>query len=65
MEQENTLMDTQELKDLIVHNLAITQFFDVLGLELAECIDKFTDEIDENFERLVKAVAWKPQHTIL
>lgn len=57
MEQENTLMDTQELKDLIVHNLDITEFFDVLGIELAECIDKFTDEIEENFERLVKAVA--------
>ena len=57
MEQENTLMDTQELKDLIVHNLDITEFFDILGIELAEYIDKFDEEIEENFIRLVKAVA--------
>jgi len=53
----NTLMNLQELKDLIVHNLDITEFFDILGIELAECIDKFDEEITENFGRLVKAVA--------
>jgi hypothetical protein len=53
----NTLMNLQELKDLIVHNLDITEFFDILGIELAECIDKFDEEIEENFESLVKAVA--------
>jgi hypothetical protein len=51
------LMDLHELKDLIVHNLDITEFFDILGIELAECIDKFDEEIDENFASLVKAVA--------
>ena len=53
----NTLMNLQELKDLIVHNLDITEFFDILGIELAECIDKFDEEIEENFASLVKAVA--------
>lgn len=53
----NTLMNLQELKDLIVHNLDMTEFFDILGIELAECIDKFDEEIEENFSRLVKAVA--------
>lgn len=53
----NTLMNLQELKDLIVHNLDITEFFDILGIELAECIDKFDEEIEENFGSLVKAVA--------
>ena len=53
----NTLMNLEELKDLIVHNLDITEFFDIIGIELAECIDKFDDEIQENFSRLVKAVA--------
>lgn len=53
----NTLMNLEELKDLIVHNLDITEFFDIIGIELAECIDKFDDEIQENFSSLVKAVA--------
>jgi len=53
----NTLMNLQELKDLIVHNLDVSEFFDILGIELTECIDKFDDEIEENFESLVKAVA--------
>jgi len=53
----NTLMNLQELKDLIVHNLDITEFFDIIGIELAECIDKFDEEIEENFSRFVKAVA--------
>jgi len=51
------LMDLHELKELIVHNLDITEFFDIIGIELAECIDKFDDEILENFGRLAKAVA--------
>lgn len=53
----NTLMNLQELKDLIVHNLDVSEFFDILGIELTECIDKFDEEIEENFESLVKAVA--------
>jgi hypothetical protein len=53
----NTLMNLQELKDLIVHNLDVSEFFDILGIELAECIDKFDEEIEEDFERFVKAVA--------
>ena len=53
----NTLMNLQELKDLIVHNLDMTEFFDILGIELAECIDKFDEEIEEHFSHLVKAVA--------
>lgn len=50
-------MNLPELKDLIVHNLDMTEFFDLLGIELAEFIDKFDEEIEENFGRLVKAVA--------
>jgi hypothetical protein len=53
----NTLMNLQELKDLIVHNLDVSEFFDILGIELTECIDKFDEEIEENFTSLVKAVA--------
>lgn len=52
----NTLMNLQELKDLIVHNLDVSEFFDILGIELTECIDKFDEEIEENFTSLVKAV---------
>lgn len=54
---DNTLMTLQELKDLIVHNLDVSDFFDILGIDLAECIDKFDEEIQENFGILAKAVA--------
>jgi hypothetical protein len=47
----------EELKELIVHNLDITEFFDILGIELAECIDKFDEDIEEHFATFVNAVA--------
>ena len=45
-----------ELKDLIIHNLDIMEFFDLLGVELADIIDKFEEEIEENQDALLKAV---------
>lgn len=44
-----------DLKELIVHNLDITEFLDILGLELSDIIDKFDDEIAENEVLLRKA----------
>lgn len=51
----NTLMTLEELKDLIIHNLDIAEFLDILGLTLSDIIDKFDDEIEESFDDLVKA----------
>lgn len=45
-----------ELKDLIIHNLDILEFMDLIGVELADIIDKFDDEIEEYQEALLKAV---------
>lgn len=44
-----------ELKDLIVAKLDITQFLDILGYDLADIIDKFGDEIEEHRQELVSA----------
>jgi hypothetical protein len=53
----DTLMNIEELKELIVHNLDITEFFDIVGLDLSDFIDKFDDEITEFFVELKRAVA--------
>jgi hypothetical protein len=45
-----------ELKDLIIHNLDVMEFLDILGVELADVIDKFDEEIEEYKEALLKAV---------
>ena len=52
-----TLMDIEELKELIVHNLDITEFFDIIGLDLADFIDKFDEEVTDFFVELKRAVA--------
>ncbi len=44
-----------ELKEEIVHKLDVMAFLDILGLELADIIDKFDDEIEECFDELRKA----------
>ena len=49
-------MGLDELKDLIIHNLDITDFLDILGLEFADIIDKFEEEIAENFDELQRAL---------
>lgn len=45
-----------ELKDLIIHNLDVMEFLDILGVELADIIDKFEEEIEEHKEILLEAV---------
>jgi hypothetical protein len=42
----------EELKDLIAAKLDVTEFLDILGLELTDILDKFEDEIAENREVL-------------
>lgn len=47
--------DIEEIKTLIIHKLDVTEFLDLLGLELADILDKFEDEIEENYTSLIKA----------
>jgi hypothetical protein len=49
-------MSVETLKQLIIHNLDVTEFMDLLGMELADIIDRFDDEIEENFELLLRSV---------
>lgn len=53
----DTLMNIEELKELIVHNLDLTEFFDIIGQDLSDFIDKFDDEITDCFVELKRAVA--------
>ncbi len=49
-------MGLEELKQLIASNLDVTDFMDILGLDLADILDKFDDEINENFLEFQQAV---------
>jgi hypothetical protein len=44
-----------ELKTLIVHNLDVMEFLDILGYDLADIIDKFEDECEEYEQELYAA----------
>ena len=52
----DTLMDIEELKELIVHNLDISEFFDIIGQDLSDFIDKFDEEIQEYFVEFKRSV---------
>jgi hypothetical protein len=44
-----------EVKELIVHNLDVMQFMDILGLELVDIIDLFDEEIAANMDEFLDA----------
>lgn len=44
--------DIEELKLLIVHNLDVYEFLDVLGVSYAELVDILEDHIEEEYTRL-------------
>ena len=44
-----------EIKELIVHNLDVMEFMDILGLELVDIIHLFDEEIAENMEDFLNA----------
>ena len=48
--------NVDELKDLIVAKLDVTEFLDILGYDLADIIDKFEEEIHEYRDEFVSAV---------
>lgn len=44
-----------ELKDLIVAKLDVTEFLDILGYELSDIIDKFEEELEDYKQELISA----------
>jgi len=54
--QVETLPQMDELKQLIIHNLDIDQLLDILGMDIKDLVDRFEEEIEENFTELMKAV---------
>jgi hypothetical protein len=44
-----------ELKELIAAKLDVTEFLDILGLELTDILDKFEDEIEDTKQELHRA----------
>jgi len=48
-------MHPNELKDLIIAKLDVTEFLDILGYELSDIIDKFEEEIENNQQELISA----------
>ena len=47
--------DLNELKLLIVHNLDVYEFLDILDISLAELTDILEDQVEENYEQLFRA----------
>ena len=45
----------EELKHLVAAKLDVTEFLDILGLELVDIIDKFEDELEEFKQELYVA----------
>ena len=50
------VMSVEELKDLIIYNLDVVNFLDIIGVSIEDLVVKFDDEIRENFDALVVAV---------
>ena len=44
-----------ELKTLIIHNLDIDEFLDIIGYDLSDLVEVLTDEITENYATLLSA----------
>lgn len=49
-------MSVDELKSLIVYNLDVVNFLDIIGISMEDLVDIFEDEIRENFDALACAV---------
>lgn len=49
-------MDIEELKQLIIYNLDVVDFLDIVGLDLADLVEQFESEIMLNFDALEVAV---------
>ena len=47
--------DLEDLKLLIVHNLDVLDFLDILGVSFAELVDILEDQVEEEYTRLKHA----------
>ena len=47
--------DIDELKLLIVHNLDVLEFLDILGVSFAELVDILEDQVENQYEELTRA----------
>jgi len=53
---ENTMHeDLDELKLLIIHNLDVLEFLDIVGVSFAELVDILEEQCEENNEELLRA----------
>jgi hypothetical protein len=50
------VMNVDELKDLIIYNLDVVNFLDIIGVGIEDLVEIFEDEIKEHFDALVCAV---------
>ena len=50
----------EELKQKILLGLDLMQFLDILGVSYAEILEKFDEEITDNYETLVEALGEPP-----
>lgn len=48
--------DLEELKTLIIHTLDVTDFLDLLNMDISDLVEKFEEEIEENYMLFKKAV---------
>lgn len=49
-------MNVDELKQLIIYNLDVVNFLDIIGIAIEDLVEIFEDEIQQNFEALSSAV---------
>lgn len=49
------VMNVEELKALIVHNLDVMEFLDILGLELSDLVELLEEQIEESASQLQRA----------
>ena len=50
------IMKLEELKTLIVHNLDVVEFLDIIGRDISDLVEAFEDDVSECFDDLAKAV---------
>ena len=49
-------MKLDELKTLIVHNLDVLDFLDIIGCDIADLVEAFEDNVVQCFDDLARAV---------
>lgn len=50
------VMNVEELKDLIIYNLDVVNFLDIIGVGIEDLVTLCDEQIRENFDALVVAV---------